>query len=909
MSSLNIETSAVTSVLPMIILLIILFLMFFTYIVYHILSQVLSHSTYLASSDTYESEGFWFGDDYVSQAGDMTTSAPAPTTAVDTTSSQLIAYTGEPQTVTNYLQTQVAAEIVELTNLKQDRFDEHYSTPMYMGQFGFNTTHGVNDVFALLDSKSIYPNNNFKRMFIDKRFASYDIRFTINITGNPMATGLVVFAIIPDYPNLPTNAASQDPARIILPYTKLLTRCLALDHLLIDVSVDGVYTIDMPYLYYRDYINCFDTPGFSYASLIGCVMSPLLPAVGAPTTVNFEIYATMINLDFCETAPYYSQGLFSSDTTNITYKLDNIRDSTLPLNVSGDALSATATIPFGFDNPSDNRNPPSMYQRFYQKITSVANVLDVFRASAQPEKVEVFDKPRMDSLRITQDEMSFDYFNERWAPEGYYKTNLQDGVAGGTPFAITNTTATNNVLFWTYLCPMARQFGGAVPTDSYSSDFRHAIVSNSLYWRGSLKYRICIAGNAFKRGKILVAIHYCPQNTAFLFSGPITAGELDPRSLPHVIVDLSSDDKYVDIEVPYKATTPILRNVGFNVDIGDITPVIDFGMGQLIVALVSPLQVSNGTASTVNLTLLSSWGKDMQFFVRPGVSRSGPVTQALLRPNQMVSTKEHTLSSLAVLTSFKQLLLEPVHYGTYEILGNTNLVDAPPTVAVPIHPQYLAASPIWSAMMAMYCGAKGSFRIIARVTDSAEGPVKLTVWPYLRFPATGAVNNAVLNDTGRADIPAVSNYFPGTTLSRPRTNYPTQYISSGVASVATHSYTHTIASDVQPEVVLEFPEPSPLYRTQPTSIIPKTYDYVGSPVYRPDTDRNVPWLVMSMVNPYFAPPAEGVRNVAATVSLYFLAGDDFRYFWFNGGPTTYGANSVYNPNTPTTIFPSPYNNP
>jgi hypothetical protein len=918
MSSLNIQTGAVTSVLPLIILFVIILIMFCIYLIYQFLSQLLSHQTYLATHPQeveYESECLRYGDDtmgretfFRSEGGDTTHATQPTSSANDAASSQLLAEPGAPHAVTNYIQTQVAAEIIELTTLKSDVFDEHYSTPMYVGQYTVSTTNVTGNLICGVTNTTIAANNNYKRMFIDKRFAKYDIRFTINVTGNPFATGLMAFANLPCYQRVPTGPIDQDPIGLGLIYQNYLQRILATDHIIVDLSVDGVYTIDMPFTYYRSLISCFDyATREPWAYLFGAVLTPLLPATGAPTTVNFEIYATLMNLQFVETAPYYSQGLFSwGETNNVTYKLENIRDSTLPINVSGDSLSASATIPFGFDNPSDTRNPSTMLQSVYQKIASYANVLNVFRASTQPERLETFNKERMHEMRLPEDEMALSFFNGKWAGDQLYTTAENTSIAALTPFSITPSTATNTVLFWTYLSPSSLSFAGATVNSSYLADFRSVIVANSSYWRGTLKYRICIAGNSFKRGKILVAINYCSDRLKYLYSGPITTGELDPRSLPHIIIDLSSEDRYVDIEVPYKSINELTRTAAFNNDVGELLPSEDFTIGQLIVALVSPLQVSQGTASTVNLTLLSSYGEDMTFFQKPGTSRSGPVTEAKMTPSSLVPTSSFSIPSIPRLTSLKELLLNPVHYGSYRIpfvFGTNN----PDTIAIPISAAFMANSPEWSAIMSMYCGSKGSIRIIARLVNTQVGPIQLRMLPYMRLPQSPApYNTGPLTDTGAAY--GNTAFFGGASgYKLPPTGNKNPTALPGQLATATNSYTHCVIDELnQPEAIMEFPDMSPMYKTQPSKLLPLSYFAETPTNYNPQLDRNVSWLLMNALNQEIVTPP--TPNVAATVSLYIVAGDDYRNFWYNGGPINYSSNVTADAAT-STITPSPFNNP
>jgi hypothetical protein len=888
MSSLNIDPSAVTSVLSNSIVLTFILLIVIIFIVYKLLTDTLMNDNY-------------------AQVGDFSNAVASSHSTGETASNQLVAMPGDPKAVTNYIQTQVAAEIIELTTLKKDVFDAHYSTPMYVGQFAVPSTAVAGAPVCIPTNKTLVTNNNYKRMFIDKRYASYDIRWTINVTGTPMCTGLMVFANVPIRQALPGTPAAVDPTVCAKPYTSYLSRVLALDHVIVDLSVDGVYTVDMPFTCYRSYFSTFDYAlQQEYAYMMGVVMSPLLPATGAPTSVNFEVYATLMNLKFVETAPYYAQSLFNTGDTNISYHLDNIRDSSLPMNVTGDALSATATVPFGLDNPSDPRNQSkSLLTQVYQKIVSSMNVLNVFRASIEPSTLEVFEKDRVEEMRLPEDEMALDFFNERWTSEQCF-TSSTGVVPIETPFSLVPSTATNNVLFYALLAPNNRALAGATQTSAYSTDFKGIITSSAIYWRGSLKYRLCIAGNSFKRGKILIAINYCNNSSSFIAAGPITTGELDPRSLPHIIIDLSAADRYVDIEVPYKSVNEVSRTASWNVDTNDCSPISEFMIGQLLVCLVSPLQVANGTASTVNLSLLSAWGSDMKFYVKPVTSRAGPFTEALLSPTDMSPSQEHRLSSMARFTSLKELLLTPVHYGSFRvnhaIYSGTTLVQ-PGFMAIPIHPTYLTNSPEWSAMMSMYCGAKGSFRIIARLTKTNVGPIKIVIAPYIFAQTIGVQTMASIQDTGNSaygdplKATAAGNIFGAVSPATNRLN-PTN---NGLLwnTTSTNAYVHCVLDELnQPETIVEIPDPSPLYKTQPVDILPADY-LTTSGVYTPLVDRNTPWLFAMPIDDQPSPAPRDDPD-AFTLSLYFMAGDDFRYFWYNGGPGTARANIAALSTTPYT---------
>jgi len=693
-----------------------------------------------------------------------------------------------------------------------------------------------------------------------------------------------------------------------------------LDHVVIDLSIDGVYTIDQPWTHFRSMFSFQEfqssTPPPPFATLAVVVLNPLMPAVGAPTSINFEVYATMINIKTVETAPYNVQSFISIGETNVTNTtMSHMRDASLPTNITGDAMSATASVPFGLDAPADTRNQPSFLRACYQKVVSAISVLDVTRFALKSAPLVTFTKPIMDDLRVQHDEMDIAFYRNRWALEN--------------TCTITATQSAGTILCSGLLLPgNSYQATSTAPGPFVNPQvtFQSILASSFDYWRGSLKYRVVLSSNSFIRGKVLFVINYGNA------TGPppsLTTGVVDPRSTHHIIVDISNTDKYIDIEVPFRGIDEIKRCSDMFQNPQSKTRADEFVVGTYALYLVSPVQVSAGVASSVNVSVLRAWGDDMNFYSYH--SRKTIAAQSLLTPNSLASTRETRLMSLSCLTSLKELLLRPAFYGSYQMNTNAQTVGTTwgynQPLAIPIHPMFLANNPDWSFVMSAYAGLTGSYRVLVRLTTGSGGwssPYRVTYFPYISkanlstatlvTPQTSmqlangvtdyaSTNPALLYPYPDQDLPQI---IPALTFVRTATNS----VGNAFYETATATESEIIVDAVnQPEAIVEIPEPAPLYRTQCTQQIPLIYTNVGTPYplanpgrYNPFFDQSVPFIVLTPLPVQLvAPSLSDTNSNIVNVSVYLMAGDDLRFFWYQGGPTaaTLGQNVFTLPSVTT----------
>jgi hypothetical protein len=220
---------------------------------------------------------------------------------------------------------------------------------------------------------------------------------------------------------------------------------------------------------------------------------------------------------------------------------------------------------------------------------------------------------------------------------------------------------------------------------------------------------------------------------------------------------------------------------------------------------------------------------------------------------------------------------------------------------IPIHPTLMNGSTAWSWIMSAYAGMIGSLRVVIRY-NFGNYPVRIQYYPYLTDNA-GANSAVALNDTNTspnnaivgATYPYVDTTLPIIYTNNNTTNYsqaPNNFQASSVGTTV-----ESIISYLNPEVVMELPDCAPLYRTQATQLVPTNYNFstvVGK--YTPSYDRSISVLTLGFTD------ANASFDTSTSVSVYVMAADDTRFFWYNGGPTAEATTSL-TVNT-TTLSPS-----
>lgn len=114
-------------------------------------------------------------------------------------------------------QSQITADTLAMTIVPKhftSKYDSLYGTPMFVKQIPITPAISSGTIVNSVSWSDIRANANVARLFRDYRYASFDIKLTVNITGNIMSTGTFLGATRIADPVIPQSyAASNLPDR------------------------------------------------------------------------------------------------------------------------------------------------------------------------------------------------------------------------------------------------------------------------------------------------------------------------------------------------------------------------------------------------------------------------------------------------------------------------------------------------------------------------------------------------------------------------------------------------------------------------------------------------------------------------------------------------------------------------
>jgi len=142
-------------------------------------------------------------------------------------------------------QTQEAPITVEAApDARPNFFDEVYGVPCRIGAFVAQTSDTSGLIGARLNWTTFSTCNPVARLFADYRFARFDIDVTLSFTGNPMASGTYLAAIMPEYNQIPNtcNVLGNN-----FTPTSWLRKLIALPHTLIQVNRNTAFRWRIPF--------------------------------------------------------------------------------------------------------------------------------------------------------------------------------------------------------------------------------------------------------------------------------------------------------------------------------------------------------------------------------------------------------------------------------------------------------------------------------------------------------------------------------------------------------------------------------------------------------------------------------------------------------------------------------------
>lgn len=374
----------------------------------------------------------------------------------------------------------------------------------------------------------------------------YGIRIIIAPTVNSTSSG-VLLGVMSTRPSTTygTTNFGYDPHGFIQPSSN--------SHLsfeLPEIGVDHWYTAQ------NDTLSAIGQ--FTPWNIKMAVLSPLQVPIGGPTELSYSVYAQLINIRarWPQAISATTQGLFSSTTINI----NEMRDSSLPMNMVGDTTSLSFPA-FGYDYPSDTRNPEYMSRRVFQKLHNSRGAVNVSKVSMNPNAL-------IPSLFTGENETSISFLFNRpvFVSAFNFRTiDLKDSLIDTFDIGFENF----------------------VNADA-GNRITNILVNSSLaYEYDEVTVRFYIPKTPYQNGKLLATL-----TQAITVPTTITAGTYNMSTAPSMIIDLAVPDLVHEWKLPWTTLTEYCLN-------GELNGTVNFVYPKVAVYVLNPMTATSITPNNI----------------------------------------------------------------------------------------------------------------------------------------------------------------------------------------------------------------------------------------------------------------------------------------------------------------------
>jgi hypothetical protein len=459
-----------------------------------------------------------------------------------------------------------------------EKISEMLRRPVVIKSFVWDVTDTSDTVLGVISLPTDYYTTTVSKKAAEAYlFMRSKMFVTFTVHGSSFHSGLLAASASYSDHNF-THNASFDFAR---------------PHVLIDPSdMSGNFTLEVPYKFYKNYFPTVSPIGLDQSM---CVINLLvLVPLSAPASsqTSLQIVATCWCEDVELVVPRVSRisimgfTLFGNTTNIVENKFGNVANSTLPINVKGDALDAAADFKFsGLDCPTNTMYPQ---QQVIKMIGGTANATNI----GQIEKLVLYPRELNETTFSTfgtdEDEMSVAFISSRWGFEQLVTIgNTSVGVVYQNwigPFGINGppyTPATFNLR----------------PVD--------LISMNHVFWRGSMEMMIKVVASRYVTGRVFVGVCY---------DGAIPSTEAELLSAYGMYIDIGGPQTEFALKMPFVSSTNWKRiyNGTNSTTLGLVWDPLDVFVGQIYIVIITPTTAPIGIPQTVSLLVLSRGGPDFQ---------------------------------------------------------------------------------------------------------------------------------------------------------------------------------------------------------------------------------------------------------------------------------------------------------
>lgn len=236
------------------------------------------------------------------------------------------------------------------------------------------------------------------------------------------------------------------------------------------------------------------------------------------------------------------------------------------------------------------------------------------------------DPPSLTAPRSLQMHMQSNSFRDTANAKGIISLSQRDvadddGAPAGNPTGSTLSRQAisdppwslpdmshRRVWIGTYAWSTSQTFQNALvrlnaPLEFLADHLQVAGFERFLYWRGSMRVRIHVNGSRFHAGRLIAYfVPWTPKDIATNWQGAHMAAAW---SVPNVQLDAASSN-VGELNIPfYNPRSSIILN-------GPVNSVLDY-TGSFHLTVLSPLNVSTGTSTTINVNVWVEFGEDQEF--------------------------------------------------------------------------------------------------------------------------------------------------------------------------------------------------------------------------------------------------------------------------------------------------------
>lgn len=473
----------------------------------------------------------------------------------------------------------------------------YFSVPVRIASRSWATTATAGTVLAT------FPLPYFIKKFdrwtsLLNRYVYFRCRpvFRLELNGTAFHSGKLVMINLPNASGVATLNTIVD-----------LRTIPGLPHVTIQPAFNTVVELETQWLSTSEYLTTDGelttaaefTSEQTFSNLNVVVFNPLRVGTGASTALNFTLYAYLkdVELFIPKMLTGSAQGLFNY--TNITNQIQNMENSNLPQQVTGDEYDIELGL-HGLDLPIDTNAPQSVARTSSSSNHNVKGFPSMKRLSYFPADQSIASKWNFET---PYDEMGCDYFTSRW---NYVKT---------VEFPTTQT--------------FGKILGDLTPIGPCVTSAGHLGFLSQFfkYWRGDMEFCVEVVGTQYHTAKIFCGVSYGPQGLQ-----NFTTTGIDPTTTYGKVIEINKAKTCFEINVPFQYPLPWVSVASYPyanakasalVTPAVVVPTIsgsnypftqpNGSIGTFFIMVLNPLVVPAGMATSIDINIYVRPGKNFVF--------------------------------------------------------------------------------------------------------------------------------------------------------------------------------------------------------------------------------------------------------------------------------------------------------